>query len=300
MRIGRETAGSTSAVSSWGDVEVQGTTTVGASGVIRFSRTVGEVNLGNLEMDGGTIYLTVGSGVNGSSTDGANIVTVNRLHGSSGTITAGKAGTVGVLVVDGAVNGTFGGTIVDGAGAVQLVKDGESVLTVSGVNTYTGATTILGGELALTETGSISSSTEFDIRAGATLSKAGTLVLPALVTMGIDGDSGSIMADELILGGDLVIDISGTYESDQWLLFNATTLDGTFDSVTLMGSYIGEMILDGSVWSVTIGNLDWTLDQSTGILAVVPEPAAAAAMAGFAAMLLAFRVRSRRQSRVGC
>lgn len=97
-----------------------------------------------------------------------------------------------------------------------------------------------------------------------------------------------------------MIDISGTYESDQWLLFNATTLDGTFDSVTLMGSYIGEMILDGSVWSVTIGNLDWTLDQSTGILAVVPEPAAAAAMAGFAAMLLAFRVRSRRQSRVGC
>ncbi len=291
MRIGRPTAAASGNVSAFGSVSVGETTTLGAAGMISLSRTVGTVHLGNLEINGGTLELTMGSGSNGSSTTEENTITVNRLHGATGLITTAKASTAGQLIVDGTVDGTFGGTIVNGSGVVRLTKAGVGTLTLTNVNTYTGVTTILGGELALGAGGSISNSSAFDIHAGATLSKLGTLAVPGSVTIGIDGVSGQVVADILNISGDLIIDITGSYGQEQWLLFDFTSTSGSWDSVELTGSYSGSLLQDESIWSGTVNGQDWQFDQSSGYLTVIPEAKLTALLFAFSALALVVRRR---------
>jgi fibronectin-binding autotransporter adhesin len=76
--------------------------------------------------------------------------TVGGLSGSStGLITSGSTGAVATLTVSSDVSSTFAGQIQNGAGTVGLVKSGLGTLTLTGPSTYTGATTVSAGTLAL-------------------------------------------------------------------------------------------------------------------------------------------------------
>lgn len=85
------------------------------------------------------------------------------------TVTNGGA-TTSTLTIDAAVANSYGGVIT---GALNLTKAGVATQTISGVNTYTGKTSIQGGTLALTGSGSIDSTPWIDIAQGATLSVSG-------------------------------------------------------------------------------------------------------------------------------
>jgi hypothetical protein len=64
----------------------------------------------------------------------------------------------------------------------------------------------------------------------------------------------------------------GNYSFD---LFDFGSQTGSFDSVTLGGSYSGSLTDDGlGVWGLTSGTETWTFTQSSGVLelGVVPEP----------------------------
>ncbi len=78
---------------------------------------------------------------------------VNGLTITNGAITAGGvADTAGTLDLfnDSAIVTTIGSSLADnGAGVVGLAKSGTGVVVLSGANTYSGATTINGGTLAL-------------------------------------------------------------------------------------------------------------------------------------------------------
>ena len=66
---------------------------------------------------------------------------IGTLSGSGGTVTDGAASGTDTLTVDMSTDATYGGVIEDGSAAsVALVNLGSGVLSLSGVNTYTGGT----------------------------------------------------------------------------------------------------------------------------------------------------------------
>ncbi len=80
----------------------------------------------------------------------------------SGTVTNSGLASAALTTGD-ATNTLFSGVIQDGASQTALTKQGTGIFTLSGTNTYTGATTINGGTLALTGTGSIATSSGVNV-----------------------------------------------------------------------------------------------------------------------------------------
>jgi fibronectin-binding autotransporter adhesin len=74
--------------------------------------------------------------------------TVGSLSGS-GTVTNNGPASATLTLGNDNTNTTFGGTLTDGTGSLQLTKIGLGTLTLSGTNTYTGGTTISAGILQL-------------------------------------------------------------------------------------------------------------------------------------------------------
>ncbi len=77
-------------------------------------------------------------------------VNLGTLNGA-GTVTNSHAANVASITVDA---GNFGGVISNGAPEMSLTKNGTGTLTLTGANSYTGATTVSGGTL-LVSTGSL-------------------------------------------------------------------------------------------------------------------------------------------------
>jgi len=154
LRLGDSGQPSIGVNSQIGNVSVAGITNLSSnlaiSNLVTSSGT-STVNLGSLAMNtGGVLNLTAGNSANnGTATGDTNLVTVNRLSGAAGTIQANKAATTGHLAVSGTVNGSYAGTIVNGLGTVQLTKSGSSTLTLTGSNSYTGATAVNAGTLLI-------------------------------------------------------------------------------------------------------------------------------------------------------
>ena len=105
------------------------------------------------------------------------------------TLTVGGNGlstTVSGVIADG---GAYGGT----GGA--LVKTGAGTMILSGINTYTGATTVDGGTLAVN--GSITASSGVTVNDGGTLAGIGTVGNTTINSGGTlaagDGTAGSSM-----------------------------------------------------------------------------------------------------------
>ncbi|MCS6243906.1 MAG: autotransporter-associated beta strand repeat-containing protein [Opitutus sp.] len=101
----------------------------------------------------------------------------------TGNITlSGTIATAGFdLSVRGSENGTVSG-IISGSGS--LIKLGAGTWTLGAANTYTGATTISNGTLALNSTGTIESSSGVDVGSGDTFSIAGNKTIDSLTGSG--------------------------------------------------------------------------------------------------------------------
>lgn len=283
-----------SEVASFDNLTVGGTTTLNSGGRFAVSRINDQINLGNLVMNGGTLDLTIGNSTSNGTVEGTtNLVTVNRLHGSTGTVRTDKANTFGLLRVDGTSDGTYDGTIIDGAGGVSLTKAGASILTLTGTNTYTGATIVEAGVLALSTTGTIGNSAEFQVWENSFLSKTGDLTLApdVILQVGNPGDSGRIAtsAQLFLNGSNLEIVINGLQSTGSWLLFDFDSYGGNFSSVLLSGSYSGALSSNGDLWEGTINERDWVLDLNTGALSVIPEPGSVALLVGLVGLLVAQR-----------
>jgi len=124
-----------------------GGTTVSA-GILALGNA-GALGSGGLTVSGGSVDL------NGTN------VSVPTLSGAGGIIT--NSGSNVAFTIQ---SGTYGGTITDGAGTVNLVKATSGVLALTGTNTYSGGTTLSGGVLQVSNTANLGNSGSLTFNGG--------------------------------------------------------------------------------------------------------------------------------------
>jgi autotransporter-associated beta strand protein/probable HAF family extracellular repeat protein len=158
-----------------------------------------------------------------------------------GTVT--NSGTHAAMLRAGSDNSstTFIGTIQDGTGLTGLVKEGTGTLTLSGTNTYTGATMIDAGTLSVD--GSIASSSLITVNAGGTLGGNG-IVGNTFINGGTLAPGNSI--GTLTVQGSLMFTAASTYmvevspsAADRTNVTGSATLGGaTVNASFAPGSYV--------------------------------------------------------------
>ena len=165
---GNSFAGSTSITS--GTLSVAG---IGNAGNNSQLGTNGTINLGNATQGSGTLAYT-GTGettdkvINLASTTAGQTIQANNASGLlkfTSDLTATGAG-IKTLTLRGTGAGELAGAIVNSTGATSLTKNDAGIWTLSGNNTYTGATTVTAGTLVFRTTAAKASGTVTAAAAG--------------------------------------------------------------------------------------------------------------------------------------
>ncbi|GAA0397473.1 autotransporter domain-containing protein [Brevundimonas terrae] len=214
---------------------------------------------------------------------------------TDGTLQLGDGGTTGSVVGNITNNGTlvfnrsdytvFGNHIF---GSGDLVKEGGNTLILSGINTYTGGTTIRDGAILITQDAALGSGAltfdgggltvvgSFDTNRQINLNQNGLFNVSALQTLGLDG---------LISGtGALVLDGSGTLKLTGANTYSGGTniVDGTLiaSTVSLSGPVrnAGTLVFDqnsNAVFADTLSGLNGTnglvLKRGSGTLTLTGQ-----------------------------
>ena len=179
----------------------------------------------------------------------ANSLTVNGLSGS-GLLTNTSAGAVILTAGSNDQSSLFSGTISNGTGggSIGLAKIGTGTLTLSGVNTFSGTTTITAGTLAMGSATGLSATSSLTIAAAGMLDVNGFSV----ATDGLAG-TGTITNN----GAASAVVISGA--SGASTTFGGSITDGT-SQLSLLKSGSGTLTLTGlNAYSGTTTIADGTL-----------------------------------------
>jgi fibronectin-binding autotransporter adhesin len=177
----------------------------------------------------------------------------NSVVNSSGTVT--NTWSASFRLVNNGVNSVtistsaantlmLSGVILDYSDLVGLPlnKSGDGTLLLTNTNTYTGATRVNAGTLALGASGSIANSSGVTIGAGATLDTTAktSYTLPSAVTIGLNGTAGTCGTVNAtgkalnVSGATLTFNVTGTLSSPVFVLANYGSISGSaaFASVT--------------------------------------------------------------------
>ena len=242
----------------------------------------------------GATSITFGAG-NGSTSVSANATTwtlannattgnVTFVNGTGAlTLKFFTSGTISVLNSGAITTISSNITDFDASNKGGISKIGSGTLTLNGTNTYTGATSVNSGTLALGSAGSITSGSVLKIASGATFDVKSktvggfTLNNPLTIDVGA-ANAGKLDAAGVALtyGNTLTLNITTSTPLSTYNLFTFTSEAGSFNTITLSGSFSGSMTSGSGVWTATSNGYDFTFNESTGVLAAataaVPEP----------------------------
>ena len=205
-------------------------------------------------MSGTGFFQKTGAGVltlsGANSYSGGTEVVLGTLKGDTLSL-QGDIFNYSIVEFDQATDGTYA-DIMSETGALN--KSGVGVLTLSGTNTYSGATTINAGTLAVTGD---TSSSSFTVNSGATLSGSGT-VGSTTVT------NGAILAPSttstLSISGDLVMDAGSTLKVNAYANGTNSKVAAT-GTATINGGSVNVTADSGGTWN---NSTVYTVVSATG------------------------------------
>jgi autotransporter-associated beta strand protein len=275
---------STATQSHANDISLNGTFTIDANASATLS---GNVALGANQL---TLRTSAGSPTS----------TISGVISGAGNLIKGDAG--GTWILSG--NNSYAGTTAVNAGTL-LINGNQSLATgnvsVAATGTLGGNGTI-GGAVTVANSGFLAPGTTTDTTStlalnnrNLTLSGADSKVAMDLTGTGA-GDFDRVTGiASFTMNGDITLTLAGSYTTASWDLFDFASKTGNFDSITLAGSYTGSLTRSGDTWTGTVGGQDWTFEQTTGVLSVIPEPSTSLSLiAGIGTLLMCFRRRHMR------
>src|SRR5208282_4915307 len=158
--------------------------------------------------------------------------TISSLAGTSSGIVEDSSATAATLTVGDSTSTTFAGNIEDDNGSLSLTKNGSGTLTLSGDDTYSGATLVSAGTLQAGSTTAFAAGSAFTV--DGTLDLNGfdnTISSLAGTSSGIVEDS-SATAATLTVGDSTSTTFAGNIEDDNGSLSLTKNGSGT---LTLSG-----------------------------------------------------------------
>ena len=240
----------------------------------------------------GSSAVTLDLGTRGISVrSGQTAITLGALVGAAGSTLSGSTGgtgnvqNVGYTIGGKDIDTLFAGVIQNGGGATALTKVGTGTLTLSGANTYTGATTVTAGTLALGANDVFANASPITLNGG-TLA-AGTFT-DTLGTLDLDANSSITLG----VGGSLFFADSSALSS-AWGSFNLS-IGGSFVNATSIRFGSSSASLTPAQLALISINGQSAIIDNDGYLSAIPEPSTWAALAGLYGLAFAAAGRRRR------